>query len=64
MTTRITVGVSRKHGQPNFGSQGADCHIDFEIGGDPLAEPDGQLIGRIREAFHLCRQEVERELAV
>ncbi|TWU37946.1 hypothetical protein Q31b_47350 [Novipirellula aureliae] len=64
MTTRITVGVRRKHGQPNFGSHGADCHIDFEIGGDPLAEPDGQLTGRIREAFHLCRQEVERELAV
>ncbi|TWU31113.1 hypothetical protein [Novipirellula artificiosorum] len=62
MSTRITVGLNRKRGQPDYGSHGASCHIDFEIDGDSLFGQSDQLAVRIQEAYRLCRQEVEREL--
>lgn len=62
MPTGITVGVSRKLGQPNFGSHGADCHIDFELGGDPMVDRSSELSEQIRKAFAVCRAEVQREL--
>ena len=63
MTARLTVGLSQKIGQPNFGSVGASCHIDFELESNLLNGEREQLTERIRETFLLCRQEVRRELA-
>lgn len=57
--TKIHVGITRKSGQPNYGSFGAECHLEIET---DLRAPDETLPQRIREAFNVCRQEVDREL--
>ena len=31
MAMKISVGLQKKVGQPNFGSLGASCHVVFEI---------------------------------
>jgi hypothetical protein len=63
MSTKINVGLSRKIGQPNFGSLGASCHIDLEI--DPqTAIRDPEAIQRqIMTAFTICKQSIDAELA-
>jgi len=60
---KIHVGITRKVGQPNYGSVGAECHLEIEIDSNPLRSPDENLPYRIQEAFNLCRQEVDRELS-
>ena len=63
MSTKINVGLSRKIGQPNFGSLGASCHIDLKI--DPQAASLGpEAIQRqIMTAFTICKQSIDAELA-
>ena len=33
MPVKINVGVAKKVGQPNFGSAGATCNVEFELDG-------------------------------
>lgn len=62
MTTRLNVGVSRKVGQPHYGSLGACCHVDIEIDQQTVADDPQGLQRRIEKAFAICRQAVEAEL--
>lgn len=64
MTMKVTVGLSRKVGQPNYGSAGASCHIDVELDQSLLDGDQRHLQERLRQALTVCRQVVERELAV
>ena len=63
MAFKINVGLSRKIGQPNFGSLGASCHIDLEI--DPQTVGHGQdaIQSQILGAFAIYKQAVDTELA-
>ncbi|MCM2370386.1 regulatory protein GemA [Aporhodopirellula aestuarii] len=63
MTTKLSVGVSRKIGQPNFGSACATCHMEIEIDNALASDHDDTLTQRIRRTFELCRREVDQELA-
>ncbi len=63
MTMKINVGLSRKIGQPNFGSLGASCHLDLELAPPMLREQPQWAQVKIREAFTLCRQSIDAELA-
>jgi len=63
MTMKVTVGLSRKVGQPNYGSAGASCHIDVELDQSLLDGDQRHLQERLRQALTVCRQVVERELA-
>lgn len=63
MTIKINVGLSRKIGQPNFGSLGASCHLDLELDAQMLREQPQWAQVKIREAFTLCRQSIDAELA-
>lgn len=62
MAMKVTVGLSRKVGQPNFGSAGASCHIDVELDQSLLDGDQRHLHERLRQALGVCRQVVEREL--
>lgn len=62
MTSRLTIGVSQKVGQPNFGSRGASCQIEFELDSETDPDQRSQLVSRIQDAFRLCHDEVHREL--
>ena len=63
MTMKVTVGISRKVGQPNYGSTGASCHIDVELDQSLLIGDRRQLQQRLQQALDVCRGIVEGELA-
>jgi hypothetical protein len=63
MAFKINVGLSRKIGQPNFGSLGASCHIDLEIDPQTIGHGPEAIQRQIMGAFAICKQAVDTELA-
>jgi hypothetical protein len=63
MAFKINVGLSRKIGQPNFGSLGASCHIDLEIDPQTASLGPDAIQQQILAAFAVCKQSVDTELA-
>jgi hypothetical protein len=63
MAFKINVGLSRKIGQPNFGSLGASCHIDLEIDPQTASLGPEAIQQQILAAFSVCKQSVDTELA-
>jgi hypothetical protein len=63
MAFKINVGLSRKIGQPNFGSLGASCHIDLEIDPQTIGHGPEAIQSQILGAFAICKQAVDTELA-
>ncbi|HBJ36895.1 MAG TPA: hypothetical protein DDZ51_19485 [Planctomycetaceae bacterium] len=69
---KISVGLSKKVGQPNFGSLGASCQIEVELNDNEYRnehrnEYPGsalQLQTKISQAFCICKAAVENELAI
>jgi len=62
MPLTLTVGITKKHGLPNYGSIGASCHVEVELESSLL---HGDLDGfhrHVRNAFLSCRQAVHDEL--
>lgn len=62
MTTRLSVGITRKVGQPNYGSACATCQLEIEIDNTLMNDHSDTLTERIRRTFDVCRREVETEL--
>jgi hypothetical protein len=63
MSMKINVGLSRKIGQPNFGSLGASCHIDLEIDAQTASRGPEAIQRQIMSAFTICKQSIDTELA-
>ena len=61
MPMKLNVGLSRKVGEPNYGSRGASVNLELEIDSTLAAEPD-RLQDRIRELFCLARASIDEEL--
>lgn len=61
MPLTLNVGLSRKVGEPNYGSRGADVHLELELDGTLIDDPE-RLRDRIRYLFGLARLSVEEEL--
>ena len=62
MPLKLNVGISRKVGQPDYGSLGAQCNIEVELEGSVLDNPES-LRRRIGEAYDACRSAVQDELS-
>jgi len=62
MPLKLTVGLSKKVGLPNYGSLGATCGLEIELASSALhADPEG--FGRqVRDAFAACARAVQEEL--
>ena len=58
---KLNVGVSRKVGEPNYGSRGASVHLEAEVESS-LAGNIDSLQERIHSLFRLADAEVEEEL--
>ena len=61
MPMKLNLGLSKKIGQPNYGSLGASCHLELELDQSIVADPDG-FQDRVRRTFTVCRQAVDDEL--
>lgn len=63
MALRLTVSVSRKIGQPGYGSLGASCGLEQELDG-ALPEREPEKFRQVVQAAYLaCTEAVEAELA-
>jgi hypothetical protein len=62
MPLKLSVGLSRKQGLPNFGSVGATCLVEVELPSDALKE-DAGFFEQAEKALDACRTVVEWELA-
>jgi hypothetical protein len=61
MPLKLTVAISRKIGQPNYGSRGATVGLEIEEDSS-LVEQPVQLRARIVQLFRLAGQLVDQEL--
>jgi hypothetical protein len=62
MAMKIHVGLQKKVGQPNYGSLGASCQIEFEMDSTLLESNMDGFHDRVNGAFMACRQAVNLQL--
>ena len=63
MPLTLNVGMSRKLGQPDYGSIGASCNVSVELDVSLLTgDPDG-FQRHVRNAYAACSRAVNEELA-
>ena len=62
MPLKLSIGLSRKAGEANYGSRGATVGLEMEVDADLVHQPQ-RLRRRIAHLFQLARQSVDRELA-
>ncbi len=61
MPLKLNVGLSRKVGEPNYGSRGASVNLELELDSAIVGEPE-RLQERIRQMFHLAKNSIDEEL--
>jgi hypothetical protein len=63
MALKLNVGLSKKIGQPNYGSLGVSCHVEVELDQSLLFSDLDGFHERVKGAFIACRQAVTDELS-
>jgi len=61
MPLKLNIAMSRKMGEPNYGSRGATVGLEMEVD-SALVDQPRQLHERIARLFRLAKQSVNREL--
>lgn len=61
MPLKLNVGLSRKVGEPNYGSRGASLNLELEVDGGLVADP-AKLQQYIRQLFSMIRASLNEEL--
>ena len=62
MAAKLSVGLQQKVGQPDYGSLGASCHLEFEIDRSLLESDRDGFQQQVRSAFAACQQSVNDQL--
>ena len=62
MPTKVSVGLSKKQGRPDYGSIGASCHVELELDGQILDGDLARFRQHVRRAYVACRETIEDEL--
>jgi hypothetical protein len=64
MPVKLQLGVSKKLGQPRYGSLGANCQIEVELDSSLVAEENlAAFRAQTERIYTLCIEAVEDELA-
>jgi hypothetical protein len=63
MPLKLSLAVSRKVGQPDYGSLGASCGVELELPESLLFDDLNAFQRRVRDAYVACDQAVHDELA-
>jgi hypothetical protein len=62
MPLKLSAGISKKMGLPNYGSLGATCHVEVELDAGLLAYDLDGLHQHVHNAYVACSQAVNDEL--
>ena len=60
---KLNAGISRKVGEPNYGSRGASVNVELELESAVVNDTDA-LHEKIRKLFALAKKSVDEELGV
>ena len=63
MPVKVNIGLSKKIGQPDYGSLGASCNVEFELDGGYDNGSSTHFQDAVRRAYVACRQAVESEIS-
>lgn len=63
MAVKLSVGLQQKVGQPDYGSLGASCYLEFEIDRSLLESDRDGFQQQVRSAFAACQKSVNDQLA-
>ena len=63
MAVKLSVGLQKKVGLPDYGSLGASCHLEFEIDRSLLDSDLAVFHQKVRGAFAACQQAVSDQLS-
>lgn len=63
MPTKVSVGLSKKAGLPDYGSIGSSCHVELELDPNILDGDLDRFRQHVRRAYAACREAVEEELS-
>jgi hypothetical protein len=62
MPLKVSVGLTKKIGQPDYGSLGASCHVEYEADSVLLFQDLDTFHKQVKAAFVACKQAVNDEL--
>ncbi len=62
MPMKVSIGLSKKVGLPDYGSLGASCHVEVELDGALLQNDVEKFQQHVRRAYQACAQAVNEEL--
>jgi hypothetical protein len=60
---KATVGICKKVGQPDYGSIGATCHVEFDLAQELVQDDPESFHQQVRDVLAACSEAVHEELA-
>jgi hypothetical protein len=63
MPLTLNVGISKKIGQPDFGSLGASCNVQVELPSNVIFDDLEAFQRQVQQAYSACTQTVTKELS-